>query len=648
MESPIDKPLLVADGPMIGFNGAILNGLSVHPDRQHLMYAVGNTVVVEDTNTKEQEYLRGHTNNVTCIAVSKSGKYIASGQVTHQGFKADVIIWDFEKRQKHAKLTLHKVKVEALAFSPNDKYLASLGGEDDGSVVIWNVANGEAVCGAPAQVASAGMTHTIAYAHNSDEVFVTAGNGTLSVWTLDAANRKIKPEDVKLGQLKRAVKCLAVSEKDDFVYCGTTTGDILEINMNSKNVSTHSTSLVGNGVTALALLKKEGHLLVGSGDGNVYEFKICSKKDKKDIKEIKKLSKSAKVTGTVTNSSVTSITLRGNGHQFFVGTSACNIYTFTYCDFKGTLLSTCHDSEINDMHTLHNDSHLFLTCGYQSVRIWNTHNKELVRIEVPNKTCNAVEVNKPGELIITGWDDGIIRGFTPVSGKMLFKLENAHGGGVTALALFSGKDGTDRIVSGGQKGDVRVWKINRDNRNNYSVQIKFPLQEHKAKVTSIKVTASDRECVTSSIDGSCIIWDLENQCRRQMVRVNTLFSYVCYEPTSFHQIIATGSDRKIGYFETTDGSTIREIEGSTSGAINCMDISGDGRYFVSGGDDNLIKLWKYDEGVPTHIGVGHSAPITRVKIAYNKEYIVSASKDGAIWKWKFPFYDDGMQQQYSS
>lgn len=49
--------------------------------------------------------------------------------------QADIRIWDFHCRKEHAKLTLHMVKVEALAFSPNDKYLVSLGGEDDGWLV---------------------------------------------------------------------------------------------------------------------------------------------------------------------------------------------------------------------------------------------------------------------------------------------------------------------------------------------------------------------------------------------------------------------------------------------------------------------------------------------------------------------------------
>ena len=61
------------------------------------------------------------------------------------GFKADIIVWDYEKRSLLYRLTLHKVKVEALAFSPNELYLVSLGGQDDGSVVVWNLKTADSV-----------------------------------------------------------------------------------------------------------------------------------------------------------------------------------------------------------------------------------------------------------------------------------------------------------------------------------------------------------------------------------------------------------------------------------------------------------------------------------------------------------------------
>lgn len=56
------------------------------------------------------------------------------------------------------------------------------------------------------------------------------------------------------------------------------------------------------------------------------------------------------------------------------------------------------------------------------------------------------------------------------------------------------------------------------------------------------------------------------------------------------QIITSGTDRKVSYWECYDGSTIRGLEGSMTGSINAMDISPDGQYFVTGGDDKLIKV----------------------------------------------------------
>ena len=62
-------------------------GFKVHPDKEHIIYPVGNTVIVEHITKNTQNCLSGHTNDVSCIAVSKDGKYIASGQVTYMGFK---------------------------------------------------------------------------------------------------------------------------------------------------------------------------------------------------------------------------------------------------------------------------------------------------------------------------------------------------------------------------------------------------------------------------------------------------------------------------------------------------------------------------------------------------------------------------------
>ncbi len=54
-------------------------------------------------------------------------------------FKADIIIWDFDKLEQVHRLKLHKVLIQSLAFSHNEQYLASLGGQDDNTLVIWEV-----------------------------------------------------------------------------------------------------------------------------------------------------------------------------------------------------------------------------------------------------------------------------------------------------------------------------------------------------------------------------------------------------------------------------------------------------------------------------------------------------------------------------
>jgi len=55
------------------------------------------------------------------------------------------------------------------------------------SVVVWNVAKKEAVCGSPAQAPSSGLTHAVAYSNTSDDVFITGGKSVTLFCTISSA-----------------------------------------------------------------------------------------------------------------------------------------------------------------------------------------------------------------------------------------------------------------------------------------------------------------------------------------------------------------------------------------------------------------------------------------------------------------------------
>ena len=68
-------------------SGKINNGLKIHPNRTHMIYAIGCNLIIENLQTRHQDFLIGHNNNVSCLTLSKTGNWIASGQMAFMGFK---------------------------------------------------------------------------------------------------------------------------------------------------------------------------------------------------------------------------------------------------------------------------------------------------------------------------------------------------------------------------------------------------------------------------------------------------------------------------------------------------------------------------------------------------------------------------------
>ena len=114
--------------------------------------------------------------------------------------------------------------------------------------------------------------------------------------------------DVVLRSLRRIMKSIVISSDDQVAYCGTTSGDILQVAVAQKIFKAlgPEKAKLSSGVASLVQLKS-GDLVVGTSDGVVNIIKPGTWK----------INKTLKVEGAVT-----SIALRGEGHEVFVGKSA--------------------------------------------------------------------------------------------------------------------------------------------------------------------------------------------------------------------------------------------------------------------------------------------------------------------------------------
>jgi WD40 repeat protein len=519
---------------VIGFNGAVPNGLILHPGDEHIIYPLGSSIVVKHLTENTQTFLQtdGHTNNVSCLALSSTGKYLASGETTYMGFGAQVIIWNLETYEVHTKLHLHKGAVQDVSFSEDEQFVVTLGGRDDNKLVVWRVEDGQPICG---DQAASETARTVRFTANNR--IVSGGNYNLRVWDFDPINTKLRPNDCALGTLKRTTAAIVMDDEDEFMYCGTESGDILEVSLGPKLFKRSGPSKkekkFSRGVRAMTKTLDGKYLIVGAGDGSV--ALVDFKNEKNPFKVVRTVH---------LDGGITSLALNAAGDHFFVGTEQCNMYLVHIDTFEYELRSTCHYAPINGVAFPRGYSELFATCSKNDIRVWHaTTRNELLRIQVPTLECFCVAFAPDGRSIISGWSDGKIRAFKPQTGKLLYVINDAHRDGVTALALYTTAQGSMRLISGGQAGIVRVWEIKHTHH-----RLLNTMKEHKSIINAIRMIESDDggmpQCISASSDGSCIVWNLETYLRNACFFAATQFKDVVVLPDG-SQVLTCGTDRKV-------------------------------------------------------------------------------------------------------
>ena len=95
------------------------------------------TLKVWDADTgAEVQSLKGHPDEVTCVAYSPDGKRIVSGSADGM-----LKVWDADRGVEVAALKAHTERVSSVAYSPDRKRIVS--GSHDGKVKVWIQSGGE-------------------------------------------------------------------------------------------------------------------------------------------------------------------------------------------------------------------------------------------------------------------------------------------------------------------------------------------------------------------------------------------------------------------------------------------------------------------------------------------------------------------------
>jgi cilia- and flagella-associated protein 52 len=600
----------------IGFN-TISHGIHCHPNGQSYIYSTGGNIMIGDlTDPHVQRFLRKHDDKVSSISVSPSGGLVASGQ---QGRNSNIYIWDFEKETIIFTFEEHDKSVDALAFSHDDRILASVGG--DQKLILWDMSNGMIIAQnikLPADtccVAFGGFVKDVKKRDTDHYLLCTAGKEGMMLWDLDPYSGDLVSIVLKgdaRATITRSITDLSFSHGAEYVYGATTSGDFVVASVRATRILTN-TPACKKGLNCVEAVT-DG-LIIGGGDFTVKLFD----NELRCIKE------------TSFDAPICSMSMSPDKSEVILSTKKGTIYRLNTTTMQSITISESHTDAITSVAFAPTGSEKVATASMDgTIKVWDLTEYMVVSTSYPLKT-QAVGTYPTcvgmTDVVLSGWNDGRVLAHDIWSGEHLWSIDNAHVDGVSALAV---SHNNRFILTGGPHGEVRLWELR-------SRDLISHLKEHTAVVNGIALFRDDAFAVSVSRDRCILKWDLriERRVTCNMQRMGGV-SGVAISRDEKH-VITVGQERTLSYWTAEEeGATHRAIlnaQDEEADEGRCVGVSNDGNFIVTGGTEGVIRLWSYESGAQCANQLGHSGTINGLSFSGDDRQVVSGGSDGCIFIW---------------
>mmetsp|Transcript_16095 Transcript_16095/g.27186 ORF Transcript_16095/g.27186 Transcript_16095/m.27186 type:complete len:524 (+) Transcript_16095:277-1848(+) len=513
---------------------------------------------------------------ISAIAVGKSGKILATGQIGTIFQKlpdAPIILWNYESKEPIAVLKGMQVSVKKLAFSPDDRFLAALG--ENNTFIIWDTRDGSSV---HKRVTEFSLT-ALAW---GDTVDLTSNPKHPSYSLITACQNsvfinKLEFEIASMQYILKQGQCQLPNTglirnytfaqiQGDMLFCGTTGGEICLFSVAS-SIYRATMPISSNGVLSMALFAD--HIFVGSGDGKLKKIFIGDGRWN--------LTHEAQF-----DSKIMALSVSIDGKELMAGTVGGKLYRVLESDLSFLLHTDSHTGFINDLHFNPLKSDQFVSIDANGCcKIWDLTEYKSVftgttnRVNSGTSCCLALD----DDTVVTGWRDGFIRCFAKETNAVVWEIANAHRGAVTSLHVDA-----NYILSGGEEGAVRVWA-----RVNRKLLIQF--NDQKKDIVSLFPDLNKPFLVHScSMDRTLSTYDLkvEKRMNGHQTKNGSLYGMTQRKDNEF-ELVTCGQGAPIFFWDCDEIDPVARIDYPYK--VLSIQVSPSGRFLAFGTETNEVFVY---------------------------------------------------------
>nr|XP_061800171.1 cilia- and flagella-associated protein 44-like [Nerophis lumbriciformis] len=389
-------------------------------DDRTLVFIAGQVLILLDVCTKEQTYLRSCSGGgIGAIAVSNTKEYLVVGE---KGRKPILVVFKYPSLQAYRILRDGTdLAFSSVNFNSDESLLASLGSAPDYMLTVWNWRQEEVMlrCKAISQ-----EVYRVTFSPFNPGLLTTSGSGHIKFWKMASTFTGLKLEGL-IGHFgKTAATDIEgyIELPDGKVLSGSNWGNLLLWDGNAIKVELCSRG--GNcchaGV-AQPFALEDGQLMTFGADGMIrgWDFETIdaadssSENSKFEMEPVNEL-----LVGRNVNLYSVVKSSQQDSNIWFAQDSNGGIWkvdlSFTYSTPDPVCLFSYHAGAINGLD-VSKSSHLMATTSQdRSVRVFDF----LAKMELTSNRFSQggtalhwapPSVNQSGSLLVTGFEDGVVR-----------------------------------------------------------------------------------------------------------------------------------------------------------------------------------------------------------------------------------------------